>query len=206
MKKLLLIIILITPLFIYAQQPKMYLKVLGGISTNTFVYRAENVDSDILLGWQAGGGLRVSHRRAFIEGDIVYSNYGFTVTFEEEDELPVIGPLEVRLHALDIPIVLGYIPVKTPVFKWYLYGGLASRFSLRGKFSYTDEDGQQVKESYSPSDLNLKTYNLGVRFGTQIDVAMFNFDFNYTIGITNALKGRVRTNYQALQFNIGYLF
>lgn len=206
MKKILLMGILLTPLFALAQQPKMYIKVFGGLNTNTFVYKIEDVDADVLLGWQVGGSFRVSHRRVFLEGAVAYNNYGFTFSAAEEDDLPLSGPITVRLHALDIPLTIGYIPVKSPVFKWFLYGGLVSRFSLRGRFAYTNEDGEQVKDSYKPSDLNLKTYNLGVRFGTQVDLAMFNFDFNYTIGVTNALKGDARTNYHGLQVNIGYLF
>lgn len=201
MKKLLFLFLVIAPLFTYAQQPKMFIKIFGGINTNTFVYRIENVDADVLLGWQAGAGFRVSHRRGFLEGKITYVNFGVTISPGEDDELEIDEPVDIRLHALDIPIYLGYIPVKTPVFKWYLYGGLVSRFSLRGRYTYKGETN-----SYSPSELNLKTYNLGARFGTQVDVAMFNFDFNYTIGITNALKGDSRTNYHAFQLSLGYLF
>lgn len=78
---------------------------------------------------------------------------------------------------------MGYVPVKKPLFKWFLYGGLVSQFSLKGIYEYEGEAG-----TYKPSEINLNVYNLGARFGTQIDLAMFNFDINYTIGITNAFK------------------
>ena len=38
------------------------------------------------------------------------------------------------------------------------------------------------------------------------DVAMFNFDFNYSISLNSATKTSYRTSYQQLQVNIAYLF
>ena len=201
MKKTLLFVILLLPILILAQQPKMDIKIFGGINTATFVYRIENVDPDILGGIQLGLGFRVSKKRAFIEMDIMYEIYGMEIQFEGDTVQPLQESITIMMNSLDVPITIGYIPVKTPVFKWYLYGGLANRFSLRGRYLYEDET-----YNFKPHELNLHTYNLGARFGTQVDVAMFNFDFNYTIGITNAIKGKTRTNLHALQLNIGYLF
>jgi len=58
MKKLLFIILTFGPLLVIGQQPKMHLKIFGGINTSTLVYRIENVESDILGGIQLGGGFR----------------------------------------------------------------------------------------------------------------------------------------------------
>ena len=201
MKKTLLFVILLLPIVLLGQQPKMDIKIFGGINTATFVYRIENVEPDILGGIQLGLGFRVSKKRAFIEMDVMYEIYGMEIQFEGDTVQPLQESITIMMNSLDVPITIGYIPVKTPVFKWYLYGGLANRFSLRGRYLYEDET-----YNFKPHELNLHTYNLGARFGTQVDVAMFNFDFNYTIGITNAIKGKVRTNLHALQLNIGYLF
>lgn len=201
MKKIGLIIIILLPILSMAQQPKMDIKLFVGVNTSTFVYKVEEVEPDILAGWQAGGGFRISKKKAFVEIDFTYTEYAlsFNIT-EETDSLPA-ETFDVRIRAFEIPLTIGYIPVKTPVFKWYLYGGLVNRFSLSGRFTYNGET-----EKFKPSDLQLHTYNLGARFGTQVDVAMFNFDFNYTIGITNALKDEIRTNSHALQLNVGFLF
>lgn len=58
MKKLLfLTFIVVAPLFILAQQPKMNIRIFAGLNTNTFVYRSENVAPDLLGGLQLGAGL-----------------------------------------------------------------------------------------------------------------------------------------------------
>jgi len=198
MKKIFLIIVLATPIIAFAQHPKMNLRLFGGVNATTFIYRIEGVDADKVEGWQVGGGFRVMKKRAFVEMDIVYLDYGLTIDLSEF-EIP--EPLTIRMRAMEFPINIGWIPVKTPVFKWFLYGGLNSRFSIRGRFIYQDQ-----KEKFKPSELDLHTYNLGARFGTQVDIAMFNFDFNYTIGITNGFKGKARTNAHSLQLSMGFVF
>ena len=201
MKKLLLIIIFTVPVIAFAQQPKMNLRLFGGANATTFVYRIEGVEADHVPGWQVGGGFRVMMRKAFVELDIVYLDYGLTYYPNEDSILILEDPLTIRMRALEFPINIGWIPIKTPVFKLFLYGGLDSRFSIRGRYIYQDQ-----KEKFKPSDLDLHTYNLGARFGTQVDIAMFNFDFNYTIGITNAFKGKARTNAHSLQLSMGFVF
>ena len=184
-----------------AQQPKMHMKLYGGANTTTFVYRIEGVDKDVLSGWQVGGGFRVMFRREFLGIDAVYKNYGITVAPGEDADLDFDEPITIKMKALEFPLTTGYIPVKTAIFKWFLYGGLVSRFSLKGKYEYQGETG-----TYKPSELNLNFYNLGARFGTQVDLAMFNFDLSYTIGITNAFKERARTNAHGLELTAGFLF
>jgi hypothetical protein len=201
MKKILLIIIILLPMLAMAQQPKMHMRLYGGVNTTTFVYKIEGIDKDVLEGWQVGGGFRVMFRREFMGIDVVYKNFGITVAPGEDADLDFDEPITVRMKALEFPLTMGYIPVKTAVFKWFLYGGLVSRFSLKGKYEYEGESG-----TYKPSEINLNVYNLGARFGTQIDLAMFNFDFSYTIGITNAFKERARTNTHGIQLTAGFLF
>jgi hypothetical protein len=200
MKRILfLVFIVLAPLFLVAQQPKMNIRIFAGLNTNTFVYRSENVTPDLLGGIQLGAGLRVSKRRAFAEGDITYINYGLSVDISYSDT--VFDPITVRMNSLDVPLLLGYIALKKPVFKWYFYGGLVNRFSLKGNLTYRD-----VAIKFTPGEFDLHTYNLLVRFGTQIDLAMFNFDFNYSIGVTNSFRDDIRTNSHAFQLSIGYLF
>jgi len=201
MKKLLFIILTFGPLLVIGQQPKMHLKIFGGINTSTLVYRIENVESDILGGIQLGGGFRVQYRALFGEVDFVYFIQGLTLSPREDDDLPIDDEVNMFLSGFEVPLVVGYIPIKTPVFGCYLYGGLVNWFNLKGWVEYKDET---IK--FKAKDANLHIYNLGARFGVQVDVAMFNFDFNYSIGITNSFKDPARINRHTLMFNIGFLF
>ena len=189
------------PAISFAQQPKLNLKLIGGINTNSFVYQVEGQSADIFTGWQLGSGLRIMKRKAFLEFDGMYQNYGTTVKPFEEIDSTLNDVLDIRMRALEFPITMGYIPVKTPLFKLFVYGGFVNKFSLNGRLKYL---GQEI--TFKPKELDLHFYNLLARFGTQVDLAMFNFDFNYNIGVTNGIKNKARTNTNGIQFSVALLF
>jgi len=201
MKKLLIAIIVMVPILVEAQQPKMYLKLFGGVNATTLVYKIEDVDNDVLAGWQAGGGFRIHHRKVFGEIDFVYFKQGITFSPREDDELSIEEDINVHLRGFEIPMTLGYVPVKKPLYGCFLYGGIVNWFSMKGSLEY---QGEEI--IFKPKEVHLHFYNLGARFGVQIDVAMFNFDFSYTIGITNHFREKARTNSHSLCLNAGLLF
>jgi hypothetical protein len=202
MKKILFVVFILLPLLSMAQQPKMNIKIFGGTNMAKFVYRVEDVESDILTGWQVGGSLRVYKRKAFIETGLTFIDYGISVDFPELSDTELEETIiNIQMRALELPVQIGYVPVKTPVFKWFLYGGLNNRFSLKGRYNVFGLEG-----TFKPKEADLHVYNLSGRFGTQFDIAIFNFDLNYNIGITNGYKNRVRTNTHIFQISAGILF
>ena len=201
MRILTLALLCLGPMLTLAQQPKMYMKLFGGINANTLVYRIENVDNDLLTGWQVGGGFRIDYREIFGEIDFVFVEQGITLSPREDDDLPIEDDVNIRMRGFEVPILAGYVPIKTPVFRWFLYGGFTNTFALKGRVNYQEDE---IK--FTPKEAKLHFYNLGARFGTQVDVAMFNFDFSYTIGITNSFREKARTNSHALVLNVGLIF
>ena len=201
MKKLLFILLILGPMFANAQQPKMYVKIFAGFNVSSLVYRVENVDSDILGGVQLGGGFRIQRRALFGEIDVAYMARGMTLSPRLDDDLDIDDDITLILRDIEIPLLAGYMPVNTPVFGVILYGGLVNRFTLSGRVDYKDEE---VK--FKPKEAHLHFYNLGARFGIQFDLAMFNFDLGYTIGITNSFRDRTRTNSHMVMLNVGILF
>lgn len=201
LRKIVLLLILVLPALAMAQQPKLNIRLLAGINARDFVYRAEGIDPDVLAGWQLGGGLRVSKRRAFVNLDVLFVNSGLTLIPGESGDIGLNDPISMELRAMELPLSAGYIPVKTPLFKWFLYGGLANRINIKGKIRYL---GETIK--FTPNEVGVHHYNLGVRFGTQVDLAIFTFDFNYTIGVTNAYKDVIRTNSNEIQISFGLVF
>jgi len=200
MKKSILFIFILLPFIVFAQQPKMNLKLIGGVNTNSFIYQVEGEKAESFAGWQFGSGIRVMKRNAFLEFDGLYQNYGTSVTLDDSVS-SIGGKLDFRMRALEFPLTAGYIPVKTPLFKWFLYGGFVNKFSLNGKYSIGEIEG-----TFKPKEINLNFYNLLARFGTQFDLAMFNFDLNYNIGITNGIKNKARTNTIGFQLSVALLF
>ena len=197
MKRIILIAgILLVPAFAWAQQPKMHLKFFGGWNAKALVYRAEGAGTEYLHGWQAGGSFRVMKRKAFVETGITFVNSG--ITYQLADEFGIEEPLEVRIRSLQFPMNIGYVPVKTALLKCFLYGGLVNEFSLMGQYTYQGET-----EKFAPSELRIHTYNLGARFGAQVDLGLINVDMSYTIGITNSLQSRMRTNSHGAMISLG---
>jgi len=201
MKKLLLLCVVMAPLFMMAQQPKMHIKFYLGFNGSSLIYRAENVNSDVLGGVQLGGGFRVKKRKSFAEIDIGYLLQSYIYSPREDDDLPLEDEVELLLRSIEVPLIVGYVPIRTPLFGCYLYGGIENRFSLSGRIIYQEEEYK-----FKPKDAKLHFYNLGARFGIQVDIAMFNLDFNYTIGITNSFRDRTRTNSHTFRLSLGFLF
>jgi hypothetical protein len=205
MKKSLIITFLLFALVetAYSQRPKLVIKAFAGTNTSTFVYRLDSTNADVLTGWQTGIGLRVSKRMYFGEIDFVYKDYAFTLEPGDDldDGIGITEPLKLAMHSLEIPMTAGIIPIKEPLYKLFLYGGFVNKFALKGRFSIGDET---IK--VRPSEIEQPFYGFDVRVGSQLDLAIFNFDFSYSFGITNALKERVRTNLHAINFNVGLIF
>lgn len=199
MKYAFLFSLFLLPALGFAQQPKLHLKFFGGTNSHQFLYRLDTIDSDFLFGYQFGFGFRVSRRQLFGEVDFSFTRFGATL-FSAEDAGSE-DDITARINSFELPLNVGYIPVKTPFFKWYLYGGLVNRFSVRGILNF---GGEKVK--FKPREIGLPVYNLDVQIGTQFDVAMLNFDIHYKIGVTNALRENIRTNLHGIYFSAGFVF
>jgi len=96
---------------------------------------------------------------------------------------------------------IGYVPVKTPFFKWYLYTGTSLRFNTKGKLEVL---GQEFK--ISPKEVDLRVINVDWILGTQMDVGWLNIDIIYGMGLTNSTTTSVRTNSHEFRLNLGFLF
>jgi len=168
------------------------------VHTGEFVMKSK---PDLLAGFQLGGGFRIKKRAMFGEIDFAYITQGITYSPRDEHEIDVDEDISIMLRGFQVPILIGWVPVRTPVFGLYLYGGLENRFSMNGRLYFL---GEEIK--FRPKEVKLHFYNFGARYGTQVDLAMFNFDLSYIIGITNSFRDRTRTNSHIFMFNLGFLF
>lgn len=165
-----------------AQQPKLDIKALAGFSLNIYDTLGDPPTNEKFAGWLGGFGARISKRKAFVEALFTFNRFISN---------------SIILNSFQLPISLGYIPFKIAEFGVYLYGGYVNHFNValkRGK--------ERVRIKYS----DFVVYQALVRFGVSFDLYMFNFDFNYSIGLNDALKTPYRTRYQLLQFTVAYVF
>lgn len=187
---------------VLAQQPKLYLKAFAGVHDHIFVYKEEVNTSDHILGWQGGFGFRVSYRKVFGEIGFHFIRSGTTVylpdSVAEENEF---DQFDFKLNSFELPLKVGYIPVKTPYFKWFVYSGTSFRFNTKGKLDILEEE---IK--FKPKEVGLKWFNVDWIVGTQMDIGWFNIDIMYSLGVTNSYKSGIRTNSHEIQLNFGFLF
>jgi len=106
------------------------------------------------------------------------------------------------VNSFELPFHIGYIPYKNPYFKLFLYAGYVNHFNT--KIIVTREGEPTLK--IRPKDDNIAVYQAIARFGTSVDLAMFNLDLNYSISMNSATTTSFRTGYHQVQLNLAYLF
>ncbi len=185
-----------------AQQPKMDIKLFVGASATTFVSMYESGrERETFAGWQIGFGPRVRKRTWFVEVLLSFNRWAFSLSD------PELGNFKGQVNSFQLPLNAGFVPYKNSLFKLYLYGGFVNHFNTKVIVSYTladESDSATVK--FRPKEASLAIYQALARFGVNFDVAMFNFDFNYSISMNSATKTSYRTGYHQIQINLAYLF
>lgn len=197
-------LVLASPSESSAQQPKLDIKVFfGGSVTNYASLLETGREREIFGGWQVGFGARVRRRQAFLE--ILFSFNRWALALQEADEFGNVLSLEAQVNSFELPLIMGYIPYKNPLFKLFLYAGYVNHFNTKIIATVADA-AEEITVKLRPKDVDFAIYQAIGRVGVNFDVAMFNFDFNYSISLNSATKTSYRTSYQQLQVNLAYLF
>jgi hypothetical protein len=188
-----------------AQQPKMDVKLFVGVSGTTFVSMLETGRlRETFAGWQIGFGPRIRKRVWFAEVQFSFNRWAFSFVD------PVIGEFTGRTNSFELPFIAGYVPYKSSLFKLYLYGGLVNHFNTKMIVNLSDEacsaPDVPCTLKLRPKEIGFAIYQALARFGVNFDLAMFNFDFNYSISMNSATSTSYRTGYHQIQVNIAYLF
>ena len=202
---LLPVVVLATPSSSSAQQPKMDIKLFFGLSGTTFVSMLETGRiRDTFIGYQNGFGPRVRRRNAFLEIQFSFNRWTYAFQGVTDDGIPFTA--EGRVNSFELPLIMGYIPYKNPIFKLFLYAGYVNHFNTKilADVSGVGFDGFSVK--LKPKEADFAIYQAIGRVGINIDLAMFNVDFNYSISLNSATKTSYRTGYHQIQVNLAYLF
>ncbi len=200
MKKIILFFILnIIGLSLFAQRPNMHLKTKIGIQGETILYKQDSITKEYFGGFMGGFGFRVMQKRKMAEiGFDFIRSFLFIEDLDSND-------IEFKLNSFKLPVTLGYVTTKKPLVKHFLYAGLVPVFKVKSKVSLL---GSPNNESFKikPKDLGFNSLTFNMRFGTQLDIARFNIDFNYDLGLNKTIKETFRTQTHALTFTIGLAF
>lgn len=187
------------PSSVDAQQPKLDIKLFAGVSGTTFVSMLESGrERETFVGWQIGVGPRVRKRRWFLETQLSFNRWALRQT---DEGIGVRG----RVNSFELPFIGGYIPYKNAFFKLFIYGAYVNHFNTHLIATVTS-DGQSVDVRLRPKEVDLAVYQAIARFGIGFDLAVLNFDFNYSISMNSVTSTSYRTGYHQIQFNLAYLF
>lgn len=200
-KYLTTLLILLISLPILAQQPKLHLKVYGGYNTHVFVYRELEKSTDIIHGWQAGFGFRITQKKFMAEADFLFLRNSVIIPLPDSIALDEFNKFEFKLKSFELPLKVGFVPIKTPLYKWYCYTGFSMRFNTKGVLNIA---GEEYK--FKPKEVGLANPNIDWIIGTQMDIGWLNLDLMYGIGVTNSLRENIRTNSHELQLSAGIIF
>ena len=110
------------------------------------------------------------------------------------------------MNSFQLPFNAGYIPYQNSYFRLFLYGGYVNHFNTKVLASIEQTGVPTVSAKLKPKEVDLAVYQALARFGINVDIAMFNLDFNYSISMNSASSTSYRTGFHQLQLNISYLF
>jgi len=208
---------LVGPSTASAQQPKLDIKLLAGVSGTTYVELLETGrERDTFAGWQIGFGPRIRKRRWFVEALFSFNRWSLPrlsieVPCEGLAGCPPDGVVTERIRgrvsSFELPINAGFIPYSNVFFRLFIYAGYVNHFNTRIKAVVSlEETGDEAEVRLRPKEIDLAIYQAIARFGVNFDLAMFNIDFNYSISMNSATQTSYRTGYHQLQLNVAYLF
>jgi len=187
-----------------AQQPKMDIKLFAGGSGTTYVSMLETGrERETFAGWQVGFGARVHRRKWFLEVLFSFNRWAFAGSSQVDD---IAIRLRGRVNSFELPFHGGFIPYQNAYFKLFLYAGYVNHFNTKILATLEESGFPDVSLKLRPKEIDLAIYQALARFGINFDLAMFNFDFNYSISMNSATSTSYRTGYHQLQFNVAYLF
>jgi hypothetical protein len=154
----------------YAQSP-INIGIKAGVSTNKYIDNIDSLVQDNSIGWQGGFMTRVNIKKLCIEGNVLLNSKPGSFTSKSG-----ITSGEIEIYGVDIPITLGYKPIKTPVFNARVFGGPVAHYNFYDK----------VKTQFANGELKTNSnwhFKGGPQWsataGAGIDVLVFTLDVSY---------------------------
>ncbi len=185
----------VTSLAFAQERPDLRLKAYIGTNLVSYVQKADSLSAEILAGGQGGFGFRVLQKRLMGEVGFNFLRYG--IRYDD-------AAAGVQINSFELPVNVGYASYKSPLIKHFLYGGITTNIILKGFIDFDDETIPSVK--FKAKDIGLSNPTFLLRLGSQLDIAFFNIDFNYSLGLNKAYRQNVRTQTHLFELNFGLIF
>ncbi len=196
--------LLFTTTLVLAQRPSLHIKTTMGTNITNYVFKNDVAKERFETGIHGGIGFRMYYRHLLTEIDFHFIRSKVSWLQSETD---LNQQNDFLFNSFDIPITAGYIISKNPFGRHSVYGGINSRFLMKG-FNDVVEVGNTnpTRRGFKPGQAGLNTAQFMLRLGTQVDVAYFNFDVNYNLGLNKVIRNNERVQSHQLMFAVSVIF
>jgi Outer membrane protein beta-barrel domain len=191
MKKILLSIIIFSPLYLLAQ-PKFDLGIKGGVNFSKVSLNAEDYGAESVTKTHFGAFGRIGWSRIFIQPELYYSGKGGDVASD------ITGTLtSFDFSTFDVPVLLGFSVIKSGALDIHLLAG-----PVFSNISYSDVSGGGIYDESLYTDRYTS-----IQYGLGIDVWFINLSARMENGMGSFYKhngNEVKNN--ALLISVGFKF
>jgi hypothetical protein len=217
MQKKLLLYLFLLPIFSMARpdiftsggRPHFQFGPQAGGNINYFKYN-NGLKRDEAAGYQGGLFFRMSRQIAFVQFELNFlrSAVNFThgtFTTQHRNNIP-FDILKMKYHMVGVPFLFGVYAVKKPIYKLRFYNGIEMEFLTKARVTINQNSGEVLKLTRKEKQKIFRPTQFSYQLGMGMDIAMFIFDFKYSVGMRSFFKEEFRTQTHLFQFTVGAIF
>ncbi len=145
-----------------------------GLNYSTQTTQQSGINNDYILGYQAGGFMRIGlGQKSYLQPEVYFNSKGSNVSFTDtQGNTAVTG--KIRFSSVDVPLLVGRYLVHAKMFKLRLMAGPMVSFNLK-----TNNGGLT---EYAPSAYEFKERIWGGQIGLGADIGNICLDARYETG------------------------
>lgn len=156
---------------LFAQMPNFGIKVAATAASLNTSELAANIESNNLLGYQAGAFLRINTGKLYLQPEVVYNHRSTQLAGLSG------GDVTFDLGTIDIPVLVGFKLLDAKVFNLRAFAGPEISFATGDATSSDD---------VTLADFNKKTWYM--QAGVGVDLLFLTFDLRYEKGLSNFIE------------------
>lgn len=177
---------------LFAQMPNFGIKVAATAASLNTSELGANIESNNLLGYQAGAFLRINTGKLYLQPEVVYNHRSTQLAGFSG------GDVTFDLGTIDIPVLVGFKLLDAKVFNLRAFAG--------PEISFATGDGT-TSDNVTLADFNKKTWYM--QAGVGVDLLFLTFDLRYEKGLSNFIndfedQGNLKNNVWV--FSLGLKF
>jgi len=217
MRKLTLLYLLLLPMLgiarphIFTSGGRPHFRFGAQIGGNINYFKYNNGQKrDEAAGYQGGLFFRMTRQIVFVQFELnfLHSAVNFKngiFTTHHRNNIP-FDILKMKYHMVGVPFLFGVYAVKKPIYKLRFYNGIEMEFLTKARVTIDQNSGEVFKLTRKEKQQIFRPTQFSYQLGMGMDIAMFIFDFKYSVGMRSFFKEEYRTQTHLFQFTVGAIF